>query len=274
MTKHFIRTAAARAAAAFVALAACAEEGAPARPDRDPSTRPISGESVYASRFTDGNTFACATCHALSEPAADRVRRVGHPIGDAAARPSFKNGQFSQLLDAVNTCVTEWMLAPALEEDDPRWQALRTFLTEQAPESAAPIRYQIVEPPADLDGGDASAGMELFNASCSACHGIDAKGTNQAPALYQTDLSRETIARRIRTSGPVDSATYPSLSGGRMPFWGEDRLSDAELLDLVAFVEMLAWISTEGNRPNVGWVPCGWKEGARRPATKVRGRAA
>lgn len=236
MTKHFRGSA---VVAGVVGLSACAEQGAPARPVRDPSTQPIAGESVYASRFTDGNTFACATCHALSEPAADGLRRVGHPIGDVAARSSFKNGQYSELRDAVNTCVTEWMLAPALEEDDPRWTALQAFLTERAPESAPAIRYQIVEPPNDLEGGDVAAGMELFNLSCSTCHGIDAKGTTQAPALYRTGLSRETIARRVRTSGPVDSATYRSLTGGRMPFWGQDRLSDGELLDLVAFVEML-----------------------------------
>ncbi len=226
----------------WVGLGACSSEVVPTlrgNPD---------GQTVYLTRFDDGNTFACATCHALAEPASDGVRRVGHPIGDAAARPSFKNGQYTSLRDAVNTCVTEWMLAPALPEDDSRWLALEDFLQSQAPAQAAAIRYQRVEPPADLSGGDAEAGMTLFNSTCSSCHGLDAKGTPQAPALYRTGLSRATIAKRVRTSGPANSNTYPGLTGGRMPFWGADRLSEAELRDVVAFVEQIG--TQEGPSPS------------------------
>ena len=46
------------------------------------------GEAVYLTPFEDGNTFACATCHALEEPAAD-FRRPGHTLGDAANRPTY-----------------------------------------------------------------------------------------------------------------------------------------------------------------------------------------
>ena len=40
------------------------------------------------------------TCHALEEPA-DDFRRPGHPIGNAANRPSYKNGQLTDIIDAI-----------------------------------------------------------------------------------------------------------------------------------------------------------------------------
>jgi hypothetical protein len=41
---------------------------------------------------------------------------------------------------------------------------------------------------------------------------------------------------RVRTGGPRDSPVYEGLSGSLMPFWAAERLTDAELLDAVAFV--------------------------------------
>lgn len=197
----------------------------------------LSGEALYMERHPDGNTFACATCHSLSEPAPDGRRRPGHAIGDAANRPSFKNGQLTELLDAVNSCRVEWMAATPFDDSDPRWLSLLDYLSEVAGDSAAPaLTYEIVPPPSELNGGDENAGRNLFNASCVVCHGVDAAGTERGPVLRGPLLDAETIATRIRTSGLENSDVYDGLSGGRMPFWAADRLSDDELRDLVAFV--------------------------------------
>jgi len=197
----------------------------------------VSGETLYLEPHDDGNVFACATCHALEEPAPDGIRRPGHPIGDAANRPSYKNGQLTELLQAVNSCRVEWMTAPAFAETDPRWLALFEYLSASAGDSeAVALSYQIVSPPSELDGGDEMVGRDIFNASCVVCHGVDAAGTQRAPGLRGFLLDAETIGRRVRTSGAVDSGVYEGLTGGRMPFWAEDRLSDDELIDVVAFV--------------------------------------
>jgi mono/diheme cytochrome c family protein len=197
---------------------------------------PPTGEEVYSQPLVDGNTFACATCHALTEPAADGIRRPGHPIGDAVRRPSFKNGRAASFLAAVNSCVTEWQAAPAWSADDPQFLALKEFLERTAPATAAPISFEIVQPPPSLEGGRVDAGRALFNSSCAVCHGTDGAGSLRGPNLAGASLAPELIARRVRTSGAVGSGTYPGLTGGRMPFWSKDRLSDAELRDLVAFV--------------------------------------
>ena len=49
-------------------------------------------------------------------------------------------------------------------------------------------------------------------------------------------LTAELIGRRVRTSGAEASPVYDGLTGGRMPFWSAERLSDDELRDLVAFL--------------------------------------
>jgi mono/diheme cytochrome c family protein len=195
------------------------------------------GELVYREPLADGNTFTCATCHALEEPAADGLTRPGHAIGDATRRPSFKNGELDEFRDAVNSCVTEWMNGDPWSASDPRLSSLHAFLDAQAPAGEAPaVSFEIVAPPADLAGGDAASGREIFNRSCVVCHGTDATGTDRAPALVGSALTAEYVAGRVRTSGRPDSGTYDGLTGGIMPFFSADRLGDEELLDVVAYV--------------------------------------
>jgi mono/diheme cytochrome c family protein len=205
--------------------------------ETDPTTTPTDGQALYDTPHDDGNTFACATCHALSEPAADGLTRPGHPIGDAARRPSFKNGQLDSLLDAVNSCRQEWMGAPAYASDDMRWLALETFLSDQAGDAEAPaLSFTIADPPATLPAGDAVAGETTFNRTCTVCHGQSGVGTERAPAIAGTPVDGDFIALKVRRSGNPDSAVYPDLVPGRMPFWAPDRLSDAELADVTAFL--------------------------------------
>lgn len=195
------------------------------------------GETVFRTRVADGNTFTCATCHAVSEPDADGLLRAGHPIGDAAARPTFKNGKYTELHDAVNSCLDEWMGAEPWSTDDARWVALRGWLESLAPKAPAPaLEFSIVKPPAAASGGDPVAGQALFDRSCAVCHGLGGVGTERGPNVTGRGYEPDFVAGRIRTSGSVDSAVYAGLTGGRMPFWAADRLSDTDVLDLSAYV--------------------------------------
>jgi cytochrome c len=220
---------------ALVALSACSQEPDSSGPK--PTDEAVSGQRVYEMPLSDGNSFACATCHALSEPSVDGLRRPGHPIGDAVRRSRWKNGKASTFLDAVNSCVTEWMVAPAWSASEPRFLALRSFLESQAePDTAPDLSYEIVAPPSDVAGGDAARGRATFNESCVVCHGTDGLGTNRGPKVAGSMRLPEYIAGRIRLSGSPKSAVYDGLTGGVMPFWAQDRLSDAEVRDLVAFL--------------------------------------
>ena len=201
----------------------------------------IDGETLYAMPQADGNTFACATCHALTEPADDNYIRPGHPIADAIRRPTFKNGTFTEMRDAVNICRVEWMAALPWAEDDANWIALRTFLESQAPSGPAdPLVIQRVDPPVPPTGGDPDVGRQLFNGRCIVCHGMDGVGTQRAPRIAGLGLMPDYVTSRVRTSGATDSNAYTGLTGGRMPFWSADRVSDDELRDIAAYVEQSA----------------------------------
>ena len=177
----------------------------------------------------------------MTEPAADGFTRPGHPIGVAALRPSFKNGQLANLREAVNVCREDWMATTAFEAGDPRWLGLSDYLIDRAEELAGmdavpALSFTIVEPPENLTGGDASAGADAFNRSCIVCHGENAVGTERGPAILGAHLSDELIATRIRLSGNPESGVYPGLQNGRMPFWSASRLGDDEVRDIVAFL--------------------------------------
>lgn len=198
------------------------------------------GGVIFTTPLSSNSTFSCASCHAMSETdglAVDAIRRPGHSMENVTQRPTFKNGQLSELLDAVNICVTEWMNGTALAENDPDWINLNNWLSDQATvDNAEPILSEVVDPPQSLSGGDETNGRELFNETCIVCHGFDGEGTQLAPQITGLGLSTELIANRVRTSGRADSAAYVGLTGGVMPFWAADRLSDGELIDIIAFV--------------------------------------
>jgi len=232
----------------------------------------VEGEQVFRQPLEDGNTFACATCHALTEP--HELRLAGHPLGDATKRPSWKNGAKTTFLDAVNSCVTEWMGAPAWTAADARFVALTQFLDAQAPAGAAPaLTFELVDPPMNLAGGDRARGEALFNVSCSVCHGLDGRGAPQGPNLAGAKLEPGHVAQRVRTRS------------GRMPFWAKDRLSDGELRDIVAFVSTAevpdgGLFMPDAGQPGGGGGDCakthpkvGWYADLATYAHGVRGRA-
>lgn len=66
-----------------------------ARSDSGGGESAVFSEVLYTERRPGGNTFACATCHSLEEPAPDGERRPRHKMGDAAIRPSYKNDRLA-----------------------------------------------------------------------------------------------------------------------------------------------------------------------------------
>lgn len=212
-----------------------------------------SGSTIYTSVASTGSTFTCATCHAISESdgfAADGFRRPGHPLLNATRRSEFKNGELHSLLDAVNICRTEWMNTSAWNESDQEWMNLLNWLDDQATEeSADPVTMDIASVPSELSGGDESVGRDLLNTRCVVCHGEDGGGTERAPNIKGIGLQGSYIAARVRSSGRVGSAVYSGLTGGIMPFWSSDRLSDDELLDIIAYLESgeIDPVNTGGN---------------------------
>ncbi len=211
---------------------ACSSGGSEAQQER-------TGQQLYSEPLAEGNTFACATCHALSEPAADGLRRPGHAIAGSPRRSSFKNGQVGSFLDAANSCLTEWMTVEIpWTESTPEFRALRDYLMDG--DAVGDVTYEISAPPAReaLLVGGPERGHDVFHETCVVCHGAEGTGTERAPAIAGLGLDPEYVAERVRLSGRKDSTTYSGLTGGRMPFWSADRLTDTELADITAYLAM------------------------------------
>ncbi len=216
-----------------VALIACGGDEPEPTP---PNTELSDGERIFSNPVEGGNTFTCSTCHATTEPAEDGFRRPGHTLAGSAQRSTYKNGALTEMLDAVNSCRVEWMNADPWTDDNADWLELFEFLDGLSGD-ATPVEIDIVEPPTSLSGGSADAGRETFNASCAVCHAREGVGTQLAPPVAMRGLAADLIARRVRTSGRIDSEVYDGLTGGVMPFWASDRLSDDELRDIIAWIE-------------------------------------
>jgi cytochrome c len=217
-------------------------------------TSPPSGESIYSQPVSAKSPFSCSTCHAITEPAPDGIRRVGHPLADATKRLHYKDGETTSMLTAVNSCLTEWMNTTPWTEDTPEWEELYTWLDVQSTSTETqPIDIEIVPPLENLSGGNATSGQTLFNASCSICHEIDGTGGALAPKVggrgYDEFFTAELVAKRVRTSGSSTDSIYTGLTGGVMPFWGKNRLSDDELKDLIAFLEIKGELTEPGPEP-------------------------
>ncbi len=91
----------------------------------------------------------------------------------------------------------------------------------------------------DAGGGDAVRGSALFGVTCAPCHGPQGEGTQHGVPLAPHVLSAADVVFKVRRAGLESGPPPIPGAGGRMAYWGAERLSDAELKDLVAHLE--AW---------------------------------
>ena len=192
--------------------------------------------------------FACADCHALAEDGNNLddlgYRRPGHPIGDAARRPHFKNTQLTAFVDAANSCLDEWMGTTIVWNNNSEdYQALKAYLTsnDTGTGEAQPLTYTIKAADTPAEQGEVEAGRLAFNKTCAICHGENADFANNPRGIDIRYISNSpgdaaAVARKVRRSGRTTSQVYDDLVGGIMPFWSAERLSDQELADITVFL--------------------------------------
>jgi len=86
-------------------------------------------------------------------------------------------------------------------------------------------------PPATSTTPDVQHGLEIFGGTCAGCHNPYALHTWKVAGL---EFTREQMITRIRNGG-VDV----DYSDGAMPPITTDRVSDADLPDLLAYLETI-----------------------------------
>ena len=187
--------------------------------------------------------IACIHCHAdfneKKEP--DDLVRPAHPLFNAGFRAEWQtwDGRKIATLDmAILTCMERWITE---REDDGgktppkhRIRQLKAYLRSNklSPErKSKPIEPNFSKQlPREraLRAGDSALGSTVFRKSCMICHATD--GSGPAPSLLRNGYSRYQIAKKIRE---VENS---GLNGLVMPPFPKDRLSDRQLINVVAFV--------------------------------------
>lgn len=188
------------------------------------------------------NAMACATCHETGDIPAGHIP-VGGTLAGVTRRPSFFGGGEVDLRAAINFCLRRFMRAPAREPltaDDPRGRDLLSFLeTLEGPSDAVP--FTLGDLADDLPPGDAARGAATWNAACRTCHGAPSSGAGRL-ASYVTLIPDATIEEhgeeaRLRTIEKVRNGQFYG-AGGEMPPFSLERLSDAQLADVLSFLAL------------------------------------
>lgn len=192
------------------------------------------------------NRFSCATCHAM-QPGGPLVLPdrfdSGYNLAGVAGRPGWWGGYATTLLAATNVCIEEFMGGRALTLDDPRSRQLGAYLAENSPAEPQPAApFTIVRNVTPLEGqtGDASRGALIYVAGCHRCHGAAHTGAGRLDETFSI-VPEDTVkvftgaAARFVVVEKIRHGRFFNI-GGVMPLYSQEALSDAQLVDLLAYL--------------------------------------
>ena len=195
--------------------------------------------------FVDQGDFdypSCAHCHATVS-VDQEIKKTGHvsiafPVWNSHYRGAWKNipadkGPKSSA-EAGNFCVKAFQKREALPRQD--LADLDAYIKTLSPDQNVKPRKIGYAPklPENLDAGDPEAGKKKLLVYCDACHG-------KSDEHFQFELKpgkykKLKIAMKVR--GWVTRKGKPVFkpNAGQMSFWARNRLSDKDLLDIIAYL--------------------------------------
>ncbi|HRI69698.1 MAG TPA: c-type cytochrome [Polyangium sp.] len=200
---------------------------------------------------TSLNQYSCGTCHETGTADPSRIL-AGASLAGVTKRPSYWGGQELDLLRAINACSYYFMLktTPYSAEDEEA-RALYAYLESISASNVGTeaVDFSIVVSIADLPAGDSTRGKGLYDRACAYCHGPTHTGkgrlVERAPILpeqtlqqhplgqYTADEQRLVFVEKVRHGGFI---TY----SGEMPPFASEKLSDAELADILQYLNLYA----------------------------------
>jgi thiosulfate dehydrogenase len=160
-------------------------------------------------------------------------------------RPLYWGGFVTNLIDAENQCIVDFMRGRPLSPDDEKARAIKVYLDSISPDpSPSPLPLTVVKNIVDLPSGDNARGQDVWNRSCVNCHGAPHTGAGRIStvaslvpddsiAAHGTDSK---TGARIITIEKVRHGKYFNV-GGNMALYSLEALSDAQLEDVLAYLE-------------------------------------
>jgi len=202
------------------------------------------GRAIFNSTGEDFDYPSCANCHATvsaeTELKETKHIRPAFPVFNTSHRGAWKNkkaGKLPTAGDAGNICVKEFqkreksLTASELEH-------LNAFLASVSPGTDVKPRKIMYAPkiPESLDGGDKDKGKVIVAQMCSVCHG-------PTDDHFQSELKpgrRKKMKVAMKVRGWITDKKTKKLKfkadAGQMGFIAKNRLSDAQLLDVLAYL--------------------------------------
>jgi thiosulfate dehydrogenase len=186
------------------------------------------------------NNYSCSSCH-LATPADSFMILTGATLAGVTRRPTFWGGQENDLLRSINACRSYFMAAPEpLLATDPDAEALYAFLVSLEPGDPEPVPFDIVRSIDTLPRGDAAAGATMYTRACGYCHGSMHSGAGRLSERVPV-LPEETLAEHVGYSLRSQRLVFIEKIrhglflgyGGDMPPFSTQRLSDAEISDVL-----------------------------------------
>ncbi len=198
--------------------------------------------------------LSCSDCHADFDEATtpDGRIRAGHSIIGVPHRGEAKGGMitadiFARAAGGGGFCYQHFLQKVPSDKVDPiaipeeQAEALMAYFEHVSGDNKGPD-FQITMLDKDAASaaadkimemkGDAQRGWKLYGQACNVCH-----PTAQRPGigsqLVKKRPPRDVEKRKHRI------AAYVRKGGFTMPFFTEDRLSDQEIADIVAFIAEL-----------------------------------
>ena len=188
---------------------------------------------------------SCAHCHATVS-AADEAKATGHvrpafPVFNASHRGAYKNKAKGKgpktAADAGNICVKVFQKRKKLAAD--QLAHLNAYIASVSPDTAAKPRKILYAPkiPDSLDGGDAEKGKAKVQLYCGGCHG--ASDDHLQIELKKNKYKKKKAVMKVRgwvRDKKAKSGMKFKPNAGQMSFFATNRLSDEDLLDILAYI--------------------------------------
>ena len=211
--------------------------------------QPAAGEGrrLFHDPGLGNHGVACATCHATVRDEAkdgDGLIRAGHTLSGVARRAHWRGDTrrtaYPRLSAAIDVCAQLFQGGGPLEPRD-REQIVR-FLGQLGSRSKRAQPPLTIQPALEANRrydrrkytrGDPARGRALFFRACHSCHPKAGRGLG--PSIAGTPAAE--VAAKIREgNGLLRGSREP---GDWMPFFGRDRLTDANVADIAAYVSTL-----------------------------------
>jgi thiosulfate dehydrogenase len=192
----------------------------------------------------ESNAFRCATCHETS--ATPTKLLPGYTLHNVTVRPTWWGGFETNLLDAINQCVVQFMRGRALAATDEKARALHVYLDTLSPDATAPaLPITIVQNIKDVPSGDAAVGKMIYDQACGNCHGAPHTGAGRISSAA-SKIPDDTLASfgtdpqkgaRPVTIEKVRHGKFFNI-GGNMPPYSLEAFTDEQLGGVLAYLEM------------------------------------